>query len=295
MALKGVKPKAIEKRAKLLIFGPAGVGKTTAAIQMPKPYLIDTEKGATNASYVRALEAAGGAYFFTNDADELITEVRSLLSEKHSYKTLVIDSLSPIYNDLLNKSAEMLATADDPTGTAFSRHKGPANRKVKHLLNLLARLDMNIVITAHSKTKWEKQGTTIVDVGQTFDCYDKLEYLFDLVFEVQRRGKELAGIVKKTRLEEFPMADIFPFSYAEFARRYGGTALEKDATPEQLVSLADAELLGALLAGRKDGDELLEKWLSKASAETIEELPADVAKKCIGYLQNPAKAAEKAA
>lgn len=48
MALRGVKPTAIQKRLKALFYGAAGVGKTTAAISFPSPYLIDTEKGAEN-------------------------------------------------------------------------------------------------------------------------------------------------------------------------------------------------------------------------------------------------------
>ena len=52
MALRGKKPEAVEKRMKALFFGPAGVGKTTAAIQFPAPYLIDTDRGAENDQYV---------------------------------------------------------------------------------------------------------------------------------------------------------------------------------------------------------------------------------------------------
>jgi GTPase SAR1 family protein len=42
MALRAKKPEAVEKRLKALFYGSAGVGKTTAAIQFPRPYLIDT-------------------------------------------------------------------------------------------------------------------------------------------------------------------------------------------------------------------------------------------------------------
>ena len=83
MALRGVKPETIQKRLKALFYGSAGVGKTTAAINFPKPYLIDTEKGATNDQYVNILKNNGGVVFQTSDFDELIKEVKSLLTEKH--------------------------------------------------------------------------------------------------------------------------------------------------------------------------------------------------------------------
>jgi hypothetical protein len=284
MALKGRKPELIQKRLKMLGFGPAGVGKTTAAIQFPKPYLIDTERGAENESYVRALEKAGGAYYFTNDADELIAEVRSLISEKHPYKTLVIDPLTTIYNDLLDKSAAALISRDDPTGTAFSRHKGAADRKIKHLLNLLLRLDMNIIVTSHAKTRWERDGKNIIETGQTFDCYGKLDYLFDLVIEVQKRGAERVGIVKKTRLSAFPEAEIFPFSYDEIAARYGRDLLEKDAAPVALATPSQVATLRILLADRADKEELVEKWLQKAGADELSEIPSEAISKCIAWL-----------
>lgn len=291
MALRGKAPETIQKRLKLLLYGPAGVGKTMAAIQFPAPYLIDTERGAENENYVKALKAAGGAYWMTVDADEMIDEVRNLLSTPHKYRTLVIDPLTVLYNDLLDKSSASLATKDDPTGTAFGRHKGPADRKVKHLLSLLLRLDMNVVITSHAKTKWEKAGKEIIDAGQTFDCYGKLDYLFDLALEIQRRGKDRVGIVRKTRLEGFPEGDIFPFGYDEIASRYGRAVLERDAKPEALATADQIAEIKELLDARKDADELTEKWLSKAGAEGFSEMSSDVIVKCIDYLRTAGKKA----
>jgi len=284
MALRGKKPTAVEKRFKMLLFGPAGVGKTIASIQFPKPYLIDTERGAEHDAYVKLLDRAGGAYYATNDPDELISEVRSLLSERHPYRTLVIDPLTPVYNDLLDKSAAMLITDNDPTGTAFSRHKGLADRKVKHLLNLLTRLDMNLIITSHAKARWERNGTQIIEVGQTFDCYAKLDYLFDLVLELERRGTDRVAIVRKSRLDGFPLDTVIPFSYDEIAERYGRAILERDAVPVPLASTEQCAKLRELLAERKNGDELLDKWLDKSQSASIEEMPADVAQKCIDFL-----------
>jgi len=40
--LKAIKPEAVEKRLKLFVYGESGVGKTTASIQFPNSYIIDT-------------------------------------------------------------------------------------------------------------------------------------------------------------------------------------------------------------------------------------------------------------
>lgn len=285
MALRGVKPKTIEKRLKALFYGAAGVGKTTASIQFPRPYLIDTEKGAENDQYTKILDEKGGAIFQTSDFNELINEVRSLLTEKHEYKTLIIDPLTTVYNDLLDKSAIK-------HGTEFGRHYNEANKHMKHLLNLLLRLDMNVIITSHAKNEY---GQNLSVLGQTFDCYKKLDYLFDLVFEIQKRGKERVGIVKKSRIEKFPDGDVFPFGYDVIADRYGKDILEKDSITEVLATKEQISEISRLIDLLKIPEETYQKWLDKSNAETFSEMTTDTIQKCIDHLKSKIQGEEKAA
>lgn len=289
MALRAVKPTAIEKRLKALFYGSAGVGKTTAAINFPRPYLIDTEKGAENSQYVNILEKKGGAVFQTNDFDELIKEVKALLTEKHEYKTLIIDPLTTLYNDLLDKCANQLKSAakeKDATGTEFGRHYGEANKKIKQLLNLLLRLDMNVIITAHQKHEY---GQNMSVIGSTFDCYKKLDYLFDLVFEVQKRGKERVGLIKKSRIESFPDGETFTFSYEEIAKRYGREILEREAIAEVLANKEQILRLKELIDLYKEPEEIVQKWLDKANASTFEEMSEEIINKIITHMENKSK------
>lgn len=284
MALRGIKPTTIEKRLKALFYGAAGVGKTTAAIQFPAPYLIDTERGAENEQYVKLLETSGGAVFQTSDFDDLINEIKSLLTEKHQFKTLVIDPLTTLYNDLLDKSANILKATSrekDATGTEFGRHYSEANKKMKHLCNLLLRLDMNVIITSHSKNEY---GDNMKVVGTTFDCYKKLDYLFDLVFEIQKRGANRVGIIKKSRIEKFPDGEQFPFSYNEIATRYGREVLERDSVKEILATIQQISELKHLIDLLKVPDEVCQKVLDKSNATSFDELPSEVIQKCIDNL-----------
>lgn len=292
--LRGKAPDKVEKRLKALFYGPAGVGKTTAAIQFPRPYLIDTERGAENDQYVKLLKDAGGAYFGTADPEELTKEVLALLSEKHEYRTLIIDPLTVIYNDLLDKGI------DKAGGTDFGRHKIEPDRKIKHLLSLLLRLDMNVIITSHAKPNWvrakdAKGKDTAVQEGITFDCYGRLDYLFDLVFEIGKRGKERVGVVKKTRVEGFPEGDIFPFSYEEIATRYGRSILERDATPTALATTDQVAEARRLVEVLSIGADVTDKWFDKAGAASWAEMPADNAAKCIAWMNGRVKGTEVAA
>lgn len=275
MALRGVQPTKIEKRLKALFYGAAGVGKTTAAINFPKPYLIDTEKGAENDQYAKTIQRKGGVVFQCSDFDELIVEVKALLTEKHEYKTLIIDPLTTLYNDLLDKSAIKV-------GTEFGRHYGDANKKIKHLLALLLRLDMNVIITSHAKNEY---GPNLSVLGQTFDCYKKLDYLFDLVFEIQKRGQNRVGVVKKSRIESFGDTESFPFSYEEIASRYGMAVLERDAVAQELATEEQTTEILHLIDLLKVPEEIWTKWLDKADSERFEEMPRQYIQKCIDHLK----------
>lgn len=276
MALRGIKPSTVEKRLKALFYGTAGVGKTMAAISFPRPYLIDTEKGATNEQYVNLIEKNGGAIFQTNDFDELMKEVKSLLTEKHEYKTLIIDPLTTLYNDLLDKAAIKM-------GTEFGRHYSEANKHMKNLLNLLIKLDMNVIITAHSKNEY---GQNLSVLGQTYDCYKKLDYLFDIVFEIQKRGKSRIGIIKKSRIEKLNDSETIPFSYDEIADRYGRHILEKDSVNKELSTLEQIEEFNHLIKLLHLTDETVLKILNKEDAQSLEYLSKDYIQRCIDHYKS---------
>jgi hypothetical protein len=154
---------------------------------------------------------------------------------------------------------------------------------MKQLLNLLFRLDMNVIITSHSKNEY---GQNLSVLGQTFDCYKKLDYLFDLVFEIQKRGTHRVGLIKKSRIEGFPDGENFPFSYDEIAQRYGRHILERDAVAQELASIEQVRDILRLIDLLKVPVETYQKWLDKASSECWEEMQKDSIQKCIDHLKS---------
>ncbi len=71
---------------KILIFGVPGIGKTTFATTFPKPILLRTEDGA-NAIDCPTFPAVAKTFFNVQDA------ITALGTQKHDFKTLIIDSL----------------------------------------------------------------------------------------------------------------------------------------------------------------------------------------------------------
>src|SRR5579864_5094893 len=106
--LRGKKPAEVQKRLKAFVYGAPGTGKTMFCLKWPKPYVIDCERGAENSQYVKALEESGGVLFQTTDFNDIVSEVRSLLSEKHPYKTLAIDPMTIVYSNLVESCIEKL-------------------------------------------------------------------------------------------------------------------------------------------------------------------------------------------
>jgi hypothetical protein len=281
--LRAKQPEAVQKRLKVLFYGNAGVGKTIAAIQFPQPYIIDTEKGAENAQYIRHLKKQNGALLQTTDFEEIIKEIKTLLVEKHNYRTLVIDPLTAIYDNLLD-------AAEKKVGSAFGKHVVEANKKIKHLLNLLIRLDMNVIITSHAKNLYSLElngkNREMILIGQTFDCYKKLDYLFDLVLEISKEPNSIKryATIKKSRLETFPENEVFEFSYNTIAERYGQDTIEKAPIEIKMATKDQIEEFEKLIALLKVPEEAILKWLDKTHADTFSEMHTDDMQKCINHL-----------
>lgn len=266
MALRGKKPEDRKQRLKLLLSGEAGVGKTTAAIQMPRPYIIDTEQGSVH--YGELIESSGGAVFEAKRFDDIVAEVRALMTEEHDYLTLVIDPITVVFNELLDEGEKKV-------GTEFGRHYGYANKQFKRLCNLLTTIDMNVVITAHEKNEY---GEKLEIVGKTFDGYRKLDYIFDLWLQLERdkKSKKRMATVRKTRLAEFPDLDKFEWSYEGIKGRYGVERLEKTAETMELANPDQVERFRYLL-GTLTENEVAALKIDKAlkDVEDIADLTAD--------------------
>lgn len=289
MALRAKKPQDCTQRLKLLLSGPAGVGKTMASIQMPKPYVIDTERGC--AHYGPMIEKSGGMVFEPVDMNDIILEVRSLLTEKHDFRTLVIDPITTVYHALGDEGERKV-------GTEFQKHyKMYADKFVRRLLGLLTILDMNVVMTAHSKNLWGKvikdgkEEPTII--GETFDGYAKLDYVFDLYLQLdkdRKTGKRFARVAK-TRFGEFPDMDQFEWSYQELAKRFGKDRLEKGSVTIKLATADQVQKFNFLLAQiGEDGQKALKIDKVLATVENIADLPAERIAKGIALMEQHAAA-----
>lgn len=284
--LRAVAPTQIEPgRPKIILFGRPGAGKTYGALDFPQPYYIDTEGGAKQDQYRKKLIASHGGYLGpeqgSREFSAVVDEVKSLATVEHRYKTLIIDSISEIYNTVITDEAERLGDKD-----AFGASKKPATRLTMQLLNWINRLDMNVILIAHEKPEWgvDAKGNR-AEVGKTFDAFEKVGYALDLALHIRNPGANvrLAQVVK-SRFDSFPMGESFTWSFDEFANRYGPEIIAKDAMHIELASPEQVAALTQILSERRDGDDLKAAGLKRASAETLDELTTDQAARWIESL-----------
>lgn len=278
--LKGKDPKAAEpSKPKILIFGKPGVGKTWTSLDFPKVYYIDTEGGADLNHYTDKLKKSGGLYMGpedgTRDSNIIIEQLQALATEEHGFKTVIIDSLSKVYADLIAKEAEKLGDKD-----AFGASKKPAIAWTRKLMSWVNRIEMNVVLICHEKDLWKNGKSEDV----TFDAFEKLEYDLHLVLQILKRGAVRVALPRKSRLLGFPEGESFTWSYEDFALRYGKDIIEKEAKPIILATKDQLDKLNLLLENVKISEEEIEKWWSKAQVTGWAEMSMETMEKVINFL-----------
>lgn len=284
--LRGKDPKAAEpSKPKVLIYGKPGVGKTWASLDFPGVYYIDTEGGADLSHYTDKLSQAGGLYLGPEDGAcefaTVLSQIKALASEKHDHRTLVIDSISKLFNASVAMEAERLGDKN-----AFGADKKPAIASMRQMVSWLQKLDMNVILIAHEKVEWgtNDKGER-AETGATFDCWDKLEYELHLALRVVKQGKSRKAFIRKSRLLGFPEAESFAWSYADFAERYGKHIIEGSVRTITLAAPEQISEVRRLLDAVRVEDDFAAKCFAKAGASDWTDLEGVQIEKVITFLR----------
>jgi hypothetical protein len=267
------KARTLEKRLKLFLWGDSGVGKTTLALQFPKPVMIDMEGGA---------DLYGDAFDFevlrATTADEIAEAVDWLLGNRHDHRTLVIDPIT-IYWDALQKkwSDIFLKRNKGSKGYRYEfydlqpRDWMTIKAEFKELVRKLIALDMNVVVTAREKTKY-KEGQFMVAAGETFDGEKSLPYLFDTIVRLHRDpGGRFMGTCIKDRSNKMPKDD-FPVSYPLFEGLFGKEALARKAKPLAMATEEQKKAIAGFIERFNIPPEQAVKRLAAYGADGLDAL-----------------------
>ena len=290
--LKAIKPTLTNPgHIKCFIFGKSGVGKTWLALNFPKPMYIDTEGGARLRHYQQKLIESGGGYYGmqhgSNDLDNIIEQISALATEKHDYKTLIIDSITKPWITSIGNEQERLGDGD-----GWGASKKPAVAKMRRIISWISKLDMNVFLIAHELPKWETVGKERKEVGVIPDTYEKVLYELDLALQIRAHSATRRdAVVHKTRLLGFPQNEVIvlqdgvDFGYQAIADRYGRDFIEAPSVPIILATPEQVDRIKEMFKMMNLTEEQIAKGLAKKNAETIEDLSAEDAQTIINDIQ----------
>lgn len=289
-ALKGRKAVYLKPtKPHMMVYGKPDTDKTKFSLEFPNSFYIDTENGATESQYVKSLNDHKGLYFGVEDGSqslkEVIDQVKALIVTPGDRQTLVIDSITKSQDTTDAEEQERMGDAKDP----FSSYKKAGVRQLRRLVMLLGQLDMNVLLIAHAKDKWEGQGEARKLAGTTFDGWLKLGHEINLQCESQRIGAVTYMRVIRSKYESLIRGQEIPMNYEAFAKAYGKETMERK--PEGLI-LATKEQVDEILKITgilKTDQEELDGWLNKAGAEEIVDLSQENAGKLIEFLNKKLK------
>lgn len=290
--LLAVSPETVEpQRPKVMIFGPPGCGKTWASLSWPSVFYVDTENGADLGHYRERLKSAGGVYFGPDqgslDFEAVIGQVEALSTETHPYRTIVIDSISKLFNSAIGDEQNRLGEKD-----AFGASKKAPIRQMGRLIRWLGRCDMNVIMIAHQRDEWGMVNGMREVVGQTADAWEKLSYELHLVLRISKIGAGDKAVrfanIGKSRLPSFPEGTRFDWNYEEFSSRWGRDVIEKNAKAISLATPDQIEEVKKLLDVIKIPEPTLEKWFKAAECDSFEEMETSKVAGCIKFLRDKA-------
>jgi hypothetical protein len=234
----------VEAKAKCLIYGPPGGGKTHLGLTSPgRVAVIDTEGGtAFFAARVGRYSLHPFDVLPTKTFAEVEAAVDYLGSNPGLYETLLIDPVTVLY-ETLQDAAQMRRKetnrrkgggreVDDPDLEQLDWQR--IKRSYKRLMTDLVNLPMHVMVTAREREVTEERGDRRVHVGWKPDAEKSTAYYFDIVLRmIEAKGRGHQGrqvTVEKDRTGTLPLGTVIP---APTFRKVFGRALRIEGTAQR--------------------------------------------------------------
>lgn len=143
------------KPPRIVVYGPAGVGKTTFAAGAPAPVFVQTEDGLGS---IRA-----NAFPLAKSYEDVMGALNALLTEEHEFKTVVLDSLDWLEPLVWEATCKRLGVASIEA-PGYGKGYVEASQEWRRLFDTLTLLrdkrGMIVILTAHSQVSRVDDPTT---------------------------------------------------------------------------------------------------------------------------------------
>ena len=173
--LSQVKKGVLDAPMKILIYGGEGVGKSTFASQTPSPIWLGADGGTAHLDVARMPEP--------KTWEDVIASIRELATEKHDYKTLVVDPVNWLeqlcWDFIVKRDEDSFFQGTNSAGKKirsiedygyFKGQKTIAQREwvnfTHELTALVAAKQMHVVLVAHATVRKQKDPS-----GEDYERY----------------------------------------------------------------------------------------------------------------------------
>lgn len=133
------------KPPRIIVFGDAGIGKTTFAVSAPSPVVIQTEDGLGILDIPR--------FPLASSFEDVLEALQSLATEEHEFKSVVIDSLDWLEPLIWQSTCKRLGVSSIEApgyGKGYVETATEWRKFFSYITALRDEKDMLIIMTAHS-------------------------------------------------------------------------------------------------------------------------------------------------
>lgn len=171
----------IPSTVKMMIYGQAGMGKTTVALSAPKPLLLDFDNGVkrVNMAHLDGIDIVQVTCW--QDVQQVVQEDLS------PYLTIVVDTIG--------KMMDFIITYKCGTKQPQIRDWGGINAEFSWMTRTLSSLNKNVVFVAHRDTRKDGDDTVFIPALRE-KSYNSIVTELDLLGYLEMKNEN--GVQKRT-------------------------------------------------------------------------------------------------
>lgn len=174
----------IQTKIKALIYGQAGVGKTTLALSSPKPLLFDFDNGVHRVNYAHLQKVDTVQISSYQDFLDVLNN-----EDLAPYETFVIDTGGKALDFMGEYIIKRNPKMGKANGALTLQGYGERKAEFSALVKRITMMNKHIVFVAHRETKTEGDDTRYIPLFGGSN-YDSLVTELDLVGYMEANGRE---------------------------------------------------------------------------------------------------------
>lgn len=171
----------VQAKIKMLLYGQAGMGKTTMALSAPKPLLLDCDGGIHRVNIAHRSDVVQVSSY--NDIIEVLKE------NLNAYDSIIIDTGGKLLDFMAVYIIQKNSRLGKSNGSLTLQGYGERKQEFSSFCKLVSRLNKHLIFVAHRETRTEGDDTRYVPQFGGSN-YDALVTELDLVGYIEANGKQ---------------------------------------------------------------------------------------------------------